>query len=202
MASSSSPMIPVLRGAWQSAREALFFSSTVVRRRTGSHLHRIGRYSPVDAMSQAVPGLSIDSPAFLAGGCRWGMLYYPNSILHSKPGSVLVYLRLLDRPWWKIYQPSKVTGRPWWTGLGGRSNSILARSNRPALFIREFGPRSLSRGSFSCEGAEDVATVEELKSALRRGEEEEEDGELVVRCEVTVMELVEESRIRWCLRQL
>ncbi|CAL4991145.1 unnamed protein product [Urochloa decumbens] len=143
-------------------------------------------------MSQVVPGLSIDSPVFRAGGCRWGMLYYPNGILHSKPGSVLVYLRLLDGPWWKIDQSSKVTA--------AYKVSILGGSNRPALFSREFGPRSFSRGSLLCEGAEEVATPEELKSALWRGEEG--DGELVVRCEVTVMELVEESRIRWCLRQL
>ena len=66
-------------------------------------------------------------------------------------------------------------------------------------FCTAVGPHCF-RGYLSSAGAMDVATVEELRAALRRGEATG-DG-IVVRCDVTVTSLEKESRIKWCIRQL
>ncbi|OEL16935.1 hypothetical protein BAE44_0022047 [Dichanthelium oligosanthes] len=182
--------LPTLGGAWRSAREALSFSSTRVRHDTGVHLHRIDRYSKVDGM--ALPGECIDSAPFRAGGHEWQLLYYPNGAndySRSSHGRVSVDLRLRPGPWWRLfYDPQDVTAAYTVSVLDADGNQVVSKAVKPHRF-----------GScWSRAGIEDVATAEKLRSALQGVKE---DG-LIVRCDVTVINLEKESRIKWYLRQL
>ncbi|RLM57884.1 BTB/POZ and MATH domain-containing protein 2-like [Panicum miliaceum] len=156
MASSLPTTLRMLRAAWCGAREALSFSSTRLRQQTGAHLHRIDRYSAVDAA--ALAGQRIESAA--------------------TSGAPLL--------------PQDVTA-------GYRVSILDGDGNR--AFGTAVGPHRF-RGRWSSAGAADVATVEELSvRAALRGGEGAGDG-IVIRCDVTVTSLENESRIKWCIRQL
>ncbi|XP_004980744.1 BTB/POZ and MATH domain-containing protein 2 [Setaria italica] len=193
--SSSSPTLRALGGAWRRAREAVSFSSTRVRHKTGAHLHRIDNYS--GTMSAALPGHHIESAPFVVGGHEWKLHFYPNGADESasaSPGRASVKLVYRGYPWWRpallhLLRPRDVTAAYEVSVLDSEGNRVLSRAFRPRRF-----------SAWWHEDAENVATAKELRSAAMRGGKE--DGGIVVRCDVTVMKLEKESSVRWYLRQL
>ena len=199
MASSSSlpATLRMLRAAWRGAQEAVSFSSTRLRQHTGTHQHRIDRYSAVDAA--ALAGQRIETAPFRVGGHEWRLHFYPRGVLAASDddaGRVSVDLILWSRrdPWWSLIPatPSDVTA-------AYRVSIALDGDGWNRAFCTAVGPHRF-RGSLCSAGAMDVATVEELRAALRRGEGA--GDRIVVRCDVTVTSLEKESRIKWCIRQL
>lgn len=187
--SSSVQQLPSLGDSWRRFRDALSFSSVRVRGDTGTHVFHVGRYSRVDG--KVCPGECIES-VFRAGGRKWKLLYYPSghdgdsstkAVVHL--GKVVVKLMLLGR--WNS------------TATAAYRVSILDGDGKPA-HSRAVGPRSYRGDGFLEEGKgfEVLATAEEQTSALRRIE----DDSLVVRCDVTVLNVNQESRVKFFLRQL
>ncbi|KAL6654260.1 hypothetical protein ACP70R_007725 [Stipagrostis hirtigluma subsp. patula] len=178
---SSSTVTPStwLRDAWRN------FTSIRARPVTGSHLLRIDGYSVADRM--VVPGKSIDSPAFHAGGHKWKLSYYPNGRDDEhkpKPGLVSVGLTLLE--------PGGAGGDP--TAM--YRVSILDHDGKPA-YSYAVAPQQFSKKKATSHV--DVLVTAEEREAARRliG-----DDSLAVRCDVTVMRFDEESRLKWYLRRL
>ncbi|RLM48909.1 BTB/POZ and MATH domain-containing protein 2-like [Panicum miliaceum] len=198
MASSLPTTLRMLVVAWRGAREALSFSSTRLRQHTGAHLHRIDRYSAVDAV--ALAGQRVESAPFRLGGHEWQLHFYPRGVLATSDAagagrvSVDLMLRRARDPWWRLLPALRedVTAAYRVSILDGDGNRAFGAAVGPRRF----------RGSWSSAGAEDVATVEELRAALQRGGEGGGGDGIVVRCDVTVTSLEKESRIKWCIRQL
>ncbi|KAL6592126.1 hypothetical protein ACP70R_049578 [Stipagrostis hirtigluma subsp. patula] len=184
---SSTPTRSWIVDAWRN------FSSVRARQVTGTHILRVGGCSIVNRM--VVRGESIDSPTFTAGGHKWKLSYYPNGDLSTKKsGRVTVVLKLMDR------------------GFHGHITaahrvSILGRDGRPAYsyyvppqrYSGEIGYSHEFGSTYRMSSSVDVlVTAEDRKAALRLMG----DDSLVVRCDVTVLKLEKESRLKWFLRKL
>ncbi|CAN6181819.1 unnamed protein product [Urochloa humidicola] len=177
---SSDHHLPSPGARWRRRlRDTLSTTSVRVRADTTTHLLHVGRYSRVDG--KVCPGECIESEV-RAGGRRWMLSYYPNGDSEERRGRACSRLMLVDNL------------------FGTRATaeyrlSILGRSGEPAC-TRAFGPRRYVGDRR--EEVEVIATAEEQSKAMRLAE----DDSLVVRCDLTVLNAVRESRVKWYLRSL
>ncbi|KAL6907774.1 hypothetical protein ACP4OV_001944 [Aristida adscensionis] len=169
------------------------FTSVRAWQHTGTHLLYIDGYSVANRI--VLPGESIDSPTFRAGGHKWKLSYFPNGTAadggrrpSSAPGGghVAVDLTLMDS-----------RGREDGVTAAYRV-SILGRDGIPAYSYAAVGPQRFTWSSPESR-VEVLVTAEERAAALRLVGE---DDILTVRCEVTVTRFDKESRLKWYLRQL
>ncbi|RLN32981.1 BTB/POZ and MATH domain-containing protein 2-like [Panicum miliaceum] len=179
---SSSDQLPSLGDSWRRLRDALSFSSVRVRRDTGTHLFHVGRYSRVEGS----PGECIES-AFRAGGRRWKLFYYPNGDRAKRRGQACAKLMLEDWGFFSGIREARAEYRV----------SILGRDGEPVR-SGAVGPHRYFPGLKPSYRVDVLPTPNEQSSALPLME----DDSLVVRCDVTVLNVYRESRIKWYLRNL
>ncbi|CAO2149847.1 unnamed protein product [Urochloa humidicola] len=190
--SSSSDPAAALADAWRHARNAFSFSSVRGREVTSTHTLHIANYSTVDSILPH--GKCVQSKPFRAGGHRWNLEYYPNGHKDSKTGRPTVVLNLMKNRF--LGQAADATATYDVSILDSVGNIVQRHTDpgKPRLYTVQG-----SKGGVSGIWAdiEDAATAEEQKKALRQLK----DDSLVVRCDVTVKSLDEESRAKWLLRR-
>ncbi|KAL6592128.1 hypothetical protein ACP70R_049580 [Stipagrostis hirtigluma subsp. patula] len=182
-------IVPAPVAAWRRMREALSFSSVRVRAETGTRLVRIGHYSRL--AGRVLPGDSVDFVA-TAGGRKWKLHFYPNGgdkpWRGHRPHQPSVELELMRKSWSGI-----------WKETAAYRVSILGRDGKPA-YSCSMAPHSYNVHDWpSDRPVGHLVTAEEKRPAAPLPLME--DDTLVVRCDVTVLRLQRESRIRWFIRQ-
>ncbi|CAN6381864.1 unnamed protein product [Urochloa humidicola] len=197
MSSSSSSTDPAaaITDAWRRARDAFSFSSVRGHEVTSTHTLHISKYSTIDSILPH--GKCVKSKPFRAGGHRWQLEYYPNGYTKSKTGGPTAVLNLMENRFLGRAADATATYNVSILDVDGNVVKRRAEPGKPWLHTLRG-----SKGGYTgiwADIVEDATTQtpEEQKKALRQLKEDS----LVVRCDVTVQSLKEESRAKWFLRR-
>ncbi|CAL4991147.1 unnamed protein product [Urochloa decumbens] len=180
--SSSSDPTAALGDAWREPRDAFRFSSFRRREVTSTHALYIADY----AVDSLLPhGKCVELKPFRAGGHRWKLSYYPNGYNDSTKGNPTALLRLME---------NRFLGRAA-DAVAKYDLSVLDSSGKP-LYRVSTGPchYSLRHGTGGLSGIwMEIKEAEELRQL--------KDNSLIVRCDLSVESVQEESRAKWFLRR-
>ncbi|CAN6363519.1 unnamed protein product [Urochloa humidicola] len=184
----SSPSDPVaaLGDAWRHARAAFSFSSFRRHEVTSTHTLHIANYSAVNSLLPH--GKCVESKPFRAGGRRWKLSYYPNGYDDATSGRPTAMLCLVENRF--LGRAADATAKYDLSVLDSSGKALCRASTRPCHYSLRHGT-----GGFSGIYMEimDAATAEELRHL--------KDDSIVVRCDLSVQSVQEESRAKWFLRR-
>ncbi|KAJ1276369.1 hypothetical protein BS78_05G209700 [Paspalum vaginatum] len=140
-------------------------------------------------------GKCVDSKPFHAGGHRWKLSYYPHGYKDSKSGGPSMLLRLMEKRFRLLDMMADATAAYDVSVLDVDGNQLYYHHDTAQSIYSTQGKSGIWTDVCESKAAEVPET--ERKEALCRLK----DDSLVVRCDVTVKRLKEESRVRWFLQR-